>query len=380
MVKKKTRYIIWLGSVFNDEAVLKCSAISPAGNKWQLKFINGINESEQYKVVSVGHRPERAFPKGKLFVINNDNFSLPGINQLLVPYLNLPYLRDFFINIQLIVKYLLVFLENGKPAHMITYNSYQYNCFLALFIKYVFNVNWVYILADPVNDKTGRYNVLHKLSDSHIYLSYGMFNKSNKQKKIHIDGGIDILDIAKTEQFKSSTPYVLYTGRISKHNGIELLIDAMDFVNPSLNLVICGKGHNSKLIDATVDNSRRIKYLGMVDENELESLVQNAEILVNPRLISNKTNNSIFPSKILEYIAYKKPIISTKTFGISDEYNNIIEFVHDDNPLTMANKINEVFMWDKAKREKRTMEITDFIVLKKTWSITTNSFIKWLNE
>ena len=63
--------IIWLGSVVNEEMVNRYPAISPAGNKWQLRLIRSFLELPNVDVLCIGHRLERVFPFGRLFV--NDN-------------------------------------------------------------------------------------------------------------------------------------------------------------------------------------------------------------------------------------------------------------------------------------------------------------------
>jgi glycosyltransferase involved in cell wall biosynthesis len=373
-VKNKCNYILFLGTVFNEEAVLNIEAISPAGNKWQTKFISSIQKNEKIDIICIGHRPERAFPRGKLLVGSSSKYNLSSMQQILVPYLNLLFLRNFMINFLLIFQCTWLIIKRGKPAYILTYNIYHYNFLLALYCKYVYLLKWIYILADPVSDKTGKYHILNKLADAHIYLSYGMYNESKKSKKIHIDGGIDIRN---NLSYKSQEDYILYTGRISEHNGIELLLDSMKFLKKNTLLKICGKGHNHKLIMAVKENDN-IKYLGIVSEKELDDLIRNATILINPRLIKDKTNNAVFPSKLLEYISYKKPIISTKTYGISDEYKGVIEFIHSDDPIVLANKIDEVLLWDLVTKEKRERDIEEFIISKKNWSILAERFTKWI--
>ena len=55
-----------------------------------------------------------------------------------------------------------------------------------------------------------------------------------------------------------------------------------------------------------------------------------------------------FPSKILEYLSYCKPVISTWTYGLSPEYRKVLNVVDSDNPMDLANEIKKVFKWSNT--------------------------------
>ena len=75
-------------------------------------------------------------------------------------------------------------------------------------------------------------------------------------------------------------------------------------------LWICGKGDNSNLRDA-VKIDPRIKYIGLLPRDELAERMNKADIFVNPRPSNIPGNERNFPSKLLEYLGYLKPIVST---------------------------------------------------------------------
>jgi len=50
--------------------------------------------------------------------------------------------------------------------------------------------------------------------------------------------------------------------------------------------------------------------------------MRSAWIYVNPRSLAEESVQNTFPSKILEYLRYGKPILSTKTSGIGSKYDN----------------------------------------------------------
>ena len=47
----------------------------------------------------------------------------------------------------------------------------------------------------------------------------------------------------------------------------------------------------------------------------------------------------IFPSKILQYMAYGKPIVSTKTDGLSPDYNSVLQIAPSNSAEELAGEI-----------------------------------------
>jgi glycosyltransferase involved in cell wall biosynthesis len=375
---KNTNYIIWIGSVFNDENVLKNNAISPAGNKWQLNFIYAlINKGN--KVVNIGHYPIRIFPWGKFFVSKRGSFAPEKIRLICSSFLNLPFMRMIELNILYTIKIASLLREDQiKPNYVISYNAYFYNIIPLLFIKYIKKIKWISLVADPMNDHTNRINPFNSLASANVFLSWKLFISSTSKNKIHLDGGINRIVELNPRIFKSEDRFILYTGSISRHTGIEFLIQAFNHVKTEdVKLVICGKGDTELLMKA-LQNNHRISFLGMVNEQKLASLYYNAYMFINPRLIAKKTNNSNFPSKILEYMSYCKPVISTYTEGINPIYKEIIDFVQTDDPKELANKIDEIASWEESEYIQRSELIKSFIERNKTWSKLAIYFDDWV--
>jgi glycosyltransferase involved in cell wall biosynthesis len=81
----------------------------------------------------------------------------------------------------------------------------------------------------------------------------------------------------------------------------------------------------------------RIEYVGFLDEGAYLSLLSKANVLINPRNMDLPQNQNNFPSKILEYLATGKVIISTKFPNYQEFEENI--FFCDTNTQSIADKI-----------------------------------------
>ena len=108
--------------------------------------------------------------------------------------------------------------------------------------------------------------------------------------------------------------------------------------------------------------------------------MQIASVFVNPRPRDVIGNESNFPSKLFEYFQYLKPIISTKTPGISPDYETILITAETDNPKSIANKLIEVLDCDEDKTNEYIETTLKFINQNKTWDIQSGRLIKWLTD
>jgi glycosyltransferase involved in cell wall biosynthesis len=370
-------YIIWVGSVFTREEVLKNIAISPAANKWQLNFISALINSG-INVKNLGHLPERVFPFGRIFVNKRASQVPDRISLISSSYLNLPFFRIFIINLLSLIKIArLLSKEYNRPLYIISYNTYSYNVAPILYAKYIGRIRWITIVADPVSDSSKKINPFNRFADASVFLSYKLFTECKSENKLHFDGAVTKITDLDKKVLQNTEKSILYAGAIAKHTGVELLVQASTLVKTkNLKLIICGKGRN-EVLEKAARTQTNIVFLGMVDDNKLMSLYNEAYAFINPRLISSETNFSNFPSKLLEYISYSKPVISSFTGGIHPVYKEIIQFVYSDDPQELADKINEVVAWDEIKYLQVSEKMKSFVEQWKMWPNIIKDFHKW---
>ena len=74
----------------------------------------------------------------------------------------------------------------------------------------------------------------------------------------------------------------------------------------------------------------------------------------------------IFPSKLLEYLRYRKPIISAPLAGISPEYKSALVLVEVESPAAWAATIENTFDMDIDARQIIAQRM-DELLKTKTW-------------
>jgi glycosyltransferase involved in cell wall biosynthesis len=118
--------------------------------------------------------------------------------------------------------------------------------------------------------------------------------------------------------------WIVYSGTLSAHAGFRFLIEAMPFVLqrvPDANLVLAGYAGELPESPQTIIQKQGLQhavhYLGMLDSAEVVNLLAGADVLVMPK-DSTSMNEFGFPSKLAEYLASGRPVVSTRVSDIPE--------------------------------------------------------------
>lgn len=162
-----------------------------------------------------------------------------------------------------------------------------------------------------------------------VMLSPGMANylKPN-QDRVLINGGIDWSKFSsiKKPTIKGKT-VIVYTGGLSTITGTDMMTEAFNTIeDPNVELYITGQGGTQEAeVKELCKVDQRIHYLGFVDRLTYYDLLEKANIFISPRNMNCEQNKVNFPSKVLEYLATGRIIVSTR-FGGWEKYREHILF------------------------------------------------------
>lgn len=333
------KHFLWCGVIVRSEAVANFKVVSAAANNWQLGFINGLI-SNGCNVTCISYLADSYWPKGKILPNLKANEVPDNLNVIRVSYFNFPFLRELSLGLSLIF---VIIKYNISFNVLITYNPFKRHIFLGKFVKFWLNKIWLLIIAD------GDYNGSPDLS---LYLSHETFLSKNGNKYF-LQGGIaEFIPLTSSQVFNRN---VVYAGNISKLTGIvefATLFNQIDFDRMGLELFelhIYGKGED-KLLNSLASINPRIKVFGFVQDELLKIAMQEAWLFVNPRNLMEESIQNTFPSKILEYIRYGKPIISTKSRGISDKYDAFLFYYESENLMSLLDTFYKIESFDEKSR------------------------------
>lgn len=169
-----------------------------------------------------------------------------------------------------------------------------------------------------------------------------------EQRFILMEGGIDeglYNRFAERSKHAGDKVVFMYSGLLSKVTGVDILLQAiMRMKEEGFTLWISGKGDLEQQVRDAAEKDDRICYLGHMEYDEYIETLKKVDVLINPRNMEFPENQNNFPSKIMDYLATGKEIISSKFVGWEKFADNIV--FYDD--LNMLEKEIKMFLNEKT--------------------------------
>lgn len=149
---------------------------------------------------------------------------------------------------------------------------------------------------------------LAKKFDKFIYFNREMVGYYEDTRPSLVSNGLipNILPL-ETKKVKKR---MVFVGRLSKGNGLSILLDAFSLLNgPGYELCIAGGGALLDDVLAAEQRDSRIKYCGFLSHEETLNLEASASLLCCLRVPSKAATNA-FPSKLVEMLRFPTPIVA----------------------------------------------------------------------
>ncbi len=379
-ILNKNNYAIWLDGVFSQSTISKNKSLSPASNFWKKNLILNLQKTGLKNII-LCCPIERAWPLGSLVVNKKRYKSIEKIKSYFLSYLNIPYFREIFKYSILKSNFQKFIIENKKPPKFIITWSVQdpkdkekAEIKLARYLSKKYKINWLCLLGEGITPPGATH---------YMYSCWSSYLKCKNPRKYYLDGGIP--EFKKNGKDSKSFPKVnkiktfMYIGDLGIHGGaLELANDFNNIKNENIELLICGKGQN-KEIEKIASYNPKIKILGYLKEKKLNELAYNAYAFINPRPLNYEPNLLNFPSKLLYYLSFEKPVLSTISPGMSpDIIKAVIPIKH-----TNINGISKEIKYLLSISQTEYMNICKFIKnykKNKTWINEVSKFKKWLDK
>jgi glycosyltransferase involved in cell wall biosynthesis len=366
------RNILWVGPVTGPDALRDWPGLSPAANRWQHGLIMALRDAGS-DVEVMGHIPEPVWPRGRLRVPALSERLSCGTRSRSLSYWNLPVTRPLELKLTYRSN-ARALLRARRPDGVITYNITAATYAVGM-LALERGIPWVAIIADAPAGAGER--KLHdrraRAASGRVYLSWSSY-QAGKAPSLHLDGGVQTVR-ARPRDGEGDCRVILYAGSVARYAGVKLLVDAFELCNDDRELWICGKG-NDPDVAAAAGRNPRIRRFGYVTDEELVQLANRADVFVNPR--GSAGNDGNFPSKVLDYLSYRKPVVSTWTPGLSPEYRRVLVCTPDESPAALASTIEGVLCWSQARRDEYAAAVERFLVDTRSWSRQALRLREWL--
>lgn len=370
--------VLWVGGVFTEQATMRNSAVSPAANRWQAGLLAAVRRAG-VRVTLLSVAPQRVWPYGRLFP-GMPGDCAKGFETVIARYCNIAGIREISAAFALQREAKRLCLSGLRPRALITYNPTRDNILTGRYAQTKLRIPWVDLCADAYDPgpdwKT--YPTGAERADGHIFLSAYAAATAPFRPVLHLDGGVDCM-------LKGNCPsperkVVLYSGMLSKWGGIDLLLAAFSKMQtPGVELWVCGHGAN-EVLDHALKSDTRIRFYGLVSEEQLHQLSLQATVFVNPRPSSINGNNMNFPSKVLQYLRYGKPVVSTWTPGLSDDYRPHLYLVREETADGLVSTLDTALSVPSKDLAEYSQRVESFLLRAKLWDVQAERLISWLRS
>ena len=211
-------------------------------------------------------------------------------------------------------------------------------------------------------------NALLSNIDGYVYLAEKMKEEIGIGKPYIIQEAVYNLKSTYTGKKNASDKFVItYCGKVSQDNGVDRLVNAFRKIqNDSWILNICGDGELKGFVDDAASVDTRIKSWGSISHDKVLKIEKDSDILVNPRYTYFENTWYSFPSKLIEYMACGRIVLSSKLGGIPREYNDFLQYIDDDSEEALQRALLRIYNYTDEQKSKIGEDNYKFVVENKS--------------
>lgn len=388
--------LLFISNVVPDKGTYQNAALNRSGNNVVTGICDSLPNDINYTLLSC--RPVPSFPRGKIYIKGEKATLDSGREVYILPTLNLKLLKNIFWGIW-IYFYIKTWAKKNRTESrdILVYNIYTPP------------ISWVYRAAKSTRSRLSAilydlgvppkrlglskltmlgYQIMEReaykyipLLDGRVVINENIIHHYAPGKDyILIDGGVSqnvISRLFPIKERETGPLRLVCAGMLWDQNGTKLILDTLALY-PCLEVEVyfAGRGVDVPLIVEAGRKDARIRYEGMLSMDELFALYAKSDILLNLRI--EEDIDFHFPSKLLEYMATGKHVISTPIAHAERDYHEYITILHDVSPYGLAMKLMELLKVDKLVLLNRGESARNFMLANRQWSSRTKEILSYL--
>lgn len=140
-------------------------------------------------------------------------------------------------------------------------------------------------------------------------------------------------------------PIILYAGGLAAAYGADRLIDAASLL-PDVDFIFYGKGDQVARLQSSA--APNILYKGFSDAATLAGAMRDASVLINPRPSGADFAVQSFPSKLIEYLATGRTVLTTRIRSIPADLAGYFAYIDDETPAGIADAIRKALTREQS--------------------------------
>jgi glycosyltransferase involved in cell wall biosynthesis len=365
-------------------ALAELPALSPAAVLWEEGLFSGL-KAQGFELTVVSHRPEPLWPRGRLAPGTQPAPADASFPTHIVGHTNAPGFRARSLAWAYERKSLDL-VTRCPYAFVATFNPLPWHVAAATALVRRHGMPWVsFLLDDVLHDPTlERYARATRLAAGHVILSATAAERITtlmpRAPVLHLDGAIDRWRGDDPEPARTGRPRVVYSGAHTEEAGMSLLVAAIPLVTADVTFTITGdRGRHQGLGQLTARDAR-VQTVGWVPPATIDEICRSATAFVNPRPPAHGLSLTSFPSKLMSYLAYGKPIASTWTPGLADVYKELLIVADGAAPRALAAAIERAVTMGAHSRQDLHNKIRAFLVPGRLWATQGLRFADFLDH
>ena len=160
---------------------------------------------------------------------------------------------------------------------------------------------------------------------------------------------------------------LVFAGTLNEINGVELTLEGFARLeDPAARLWVFGRGPLAERVRAAAAADPRIRFWGFLPQAEVRALLAHATLLLNLRL-SRPLTRYTFPSKLLEYMASGRAVVSTSFTGIPEDYRRRLLVLEEETPAGLAHLLSQALARPTSELELLGAEARRFVLEERSW-------------
>lgn len=219
--------------------------------------------------------------------------------------------------------------------------------------------------------------------DLYVLLTEQMNELANLRKRPYIimEGLVDYSMIDLKPKDKDYPRNIIYAGGIYEKYGIKSLIDAFMMIKDnSIQLSIYGHGDLENYIRECSKKDNRVKYFGVVPNDEVVAAQLKATLLINPRPTVEEFTKYSFPSKNMEYMVSGTPLLTTVLPGMPKEYYEYVYLLEEETKIGIYNMLHKLlFETPEIELIERGQRAKEFVLKNKNNVIQSKRILDLVN-
>lgn len=375
--------------------------MSESGESLQWKIIGGLDENLGYPVRMLNHMLVRSYPTyyPDAYIHRMEFSHGPGARDVNLPFLNVRYIKRLFMGSSL-YREITRWAGDGSGDRkvIIAYSlTPEFTKAIALAKQKNPEITACAIVADLpeytvltnqtdlstkvyLNWMRDRTNAQLSAIDCFVLLTEQMAGRLVTHQKYMVMEGIATDHITRVCREKESRT-ILYAGTLHERFGVRHLVSAFERTsNEALRLVLCGMGDSEEFIKAAAAKDPRIDFRGQLTREAVLSLMEEADVIVNPRCTDEEFTQYSFPSKNLEALSSGVPFIGYKLAGIPDDYDAWINYPADGSEEALAGLMEDVCLDRDGTYAEKAVRARQWVLSEKNALAQTEKILELIQK